>query len=78
VGFDARSYVLFAGCFAAVGAFGWEGGVADWAFVFFAEESCWRWRWRWRWMWEGGVDVEHGAVAGRGLDGVGGGVGTVA
>lgn len=39
VGFDAGCDVCFAGGFAAVGAFGREGGVADWTFVFFAEDG---------------------------------------
>lgn len=39
VRFDAGGDVLFAGGFTAVGTFGWEGGVADGAFVFFAENG---------------------------------------
>ena len=59
VRFDARGDVLFAGRFAAVVSFGWESGVADWAFVFFAEDGDWDWRWVGGGMggWERGVDV---------------------
>ena len=34
--FDACLNVGFTGYFAAIGVFGWESGMADWAFVFFA------------------------------------------